>query len=97
MGRQKRCNYTDDFKEKIAKLVVGGQSKAQVSKEYGLSKATVHIWAATYERASNIGGTNNGNDEVAELTRLRNENMRLTVENSRLKASVFSNYVKEQF
>jgi len=85
MARKINANYTNEFREQIAKSVINGKSTAQVAKEHGLTKSIVYIWATMYKRTGGFCNIDNRNHAEAELIKLRTENERLTEENNSLK------------
>lgn len=78
--------YEEDFKRMIVELNQTGQSVRGLSKEYGLSEATIYKWKNLYTLNQSTGLTGK---ETAEL---RKENARLKEELEILKkaAAIFS-------
>ena len=75
--------YSQEFKETIVELYHNGQSVADLSSEYGVSKVTVCKWVKEH---SNIS------EEVeitpAELRKMKKENERLRMEIEILKKAM---------
>lgn len=70
-------------KEEAIKLVEeNGVKASKVSKEFGISAATLHRWLKEYRTVSS---NNLSVDEKAELKRLRSENRTLKLEKDLLK------------
>lgn len=78
--------YTIEFKELAVKRIKDGQSVSTVRKELGLSDQTLRNWikAAAEGKLSGPGGKVVTPEEM-ELSRLRDENLRLKRENEILK------------
>jgi len=85
MSKKNQSAYTDEFREQIAKLVEGGKSISQISKEYGVAKSTIHIWTEKYKKTGSFRDADNRSESEAELIRLRKENKQLLMENDILK------------
>jgi len=43
MANKNQVAYTDEFREQVAKLAIGGKPVSQIVKEYGIAKATVSV------------------------------------------------------
>ena len=78
-------DYTDDFREQIAKLVKSGKPVGQIEKEYQISKTTIYTWVRKYENSGSFREKNNRSADENELIRLRKENKRLLMEVDLLK------------
>lgn len=84
-GAGKRVRYSLEFKtDAVAMVVDGERTVADVAKALGLVEQTLGNWVrqARIDRGERAGLTT---DERAELTRLRRENARLTMERDLLK------------
>src|SRR5262249_28722331 len=84
-----RRKFDQDFKEGAVRLVRGtGRPIAQVAKDLGINEGTLGNWvnADSARRGKGSGGL--GEDERAELARLRKENAELAMERDVLKPSV---------
>jgi len=83
---KKYQNFTPEFREETAKLVINGQrSISQVAREYGLSDTTVGNWVRKY-RAAHAGDEPPLElSERARLRQLERENRELAMENAFLK------------
>ena len=83
-----RRNLDADFKEGAVRLVrETGEPIAQVAKDLGINKGTLGNWVNA-DRRRRDDGTELGEDERAELARLRRENAELAMERDVLKRSV---------
>ena len=83
-----RRNLDADFKEGAVRLVrETGEPIAQVAKDLGINKGTLGNWVNA-DRRRRDDGTELGEDERAELARLRKENAELAMERDVLKRSV---------
>ena len=85
-----RRKFDADFKEGAVRLVrETGKPIAQVAKDLGINEGTLGNWVNTDRRRRGDGGEL-GEDERAELARLRKENAELAMERDVLKRSVAS-------
>ena len=83
-----RRKFDQDFKEGAVRLVrETGKPIAQVAKDLGINAGTLGNWVNA-DRRRRGGGTELGEDERAELARLRRENAELAMERDVLKRSV---------
>jgi len=83
MGRQAR--YTDEFKRQIVNLQATGRSIADLSREYGISKASISTWCKQSATSGSFRASDNISDTEKELKKLQKENKRLLMENDILK------------
>jgi transposase len=85
---ESRRKFDQDFKEGAVRLVrETGRPVAQVAKDLGINEGTLGNWVNA-DRRRRGDGTELGEDERAELTRLRKENAELAMERDVLKRSV---------
>jgi transposase len=83
---QARRKFDEDFKQGAVRLVFEtGKPIAQVARELGVHEGTLGNWCAQERRRSGQGAL--GEDERAELARLRKENAELRVRCDVLKRS----------
>src|SRR5580693_7032279 len=83
-----RRKFDQDFKEGAVRLVrETGKPIAQVAKDLGINAGTLANWVNA-DRRRRGDGTELGEDERAELARLRKENAELAMECDVLKRSV---------
>src|SRR5215471_10768889 len=83
-----RRKFDQDFKEGAVRLVrETGRPIAQVAKDLGINEGTLGNWVKA-DRRRRGDGTELGEDEWAELARLRRENAELAMERDVLKRSV---------
>jgi len=54
MANKNQVAYTDEFREQVAKLAIGGKPVSQIVKEYGIAKATVSVWVAKYQTSGSF-------------------------------------------
>ena len=85
MSKKNQGDYSDDFREQIAKLVISGKPIAAIVKEYGIAKATVHNWARKYKETGSFRDKDNRSTEETEVLKLRKENKQLRMEVDLLK------------
>jgi len=87
MGETRR-KFDQDFKEGAVRLVrETGRPIARVAKDLGINEGTLGNWVNADKRRRGDGGEL-GEDERAELARLRKENAELAMERDVLKRSV---------
>ena len=77
---KKQPIYTADFKRKISELRESGKSIAELSREYGMSKATIMNWHKQYKTSGSFKASDNLSEGEKELRQLRKENKRLQME-----------------
>jgi transposase len=84
-----RRKFDEDFKEGAVRLVrETGKPIAQVARELGINDGTLGNWVNADRRRRDNGNGVLGEDERAELVRLRRENAELAMERDVLKRSV---------
>src|SRR5213594_3639745 len=84
-----RRKFDRDFKEGAVRLVrETGRPIAQVAEDLGINEGTLGNWVNADRRRRGGAGTELGEDERAELARLRKENAELAMERDVLKRSV---------
>ena len=83
-----RRKFDQDFKEGAVRLVrETGRPIAQVAKDLGINEGTLGNWVNA-DRRRHGDGSELGEDERAELVRLRKENAELAMERDVLKRRV---------
>ena len=85
MSKKNQVNYTDEFREQIAKLAISGKPVAHIVREYGIAKATVTSWVNKYENSGGFREKDNRTLQESELIKLRKENKQLRMEVDLLK------------
>ncbi len=84
-----RRKFDEDFKEGAVRLVrETGKPIAQVARELGINDGTLGNWVNAERRRRDNGDGALGEDERAELVRLRRENAELAMRCDVLKRSV---------
>jgi len=84
-----RRKFDEDFKIGAVRIVrETGKPIAQVARELGVNEGTLGNWCAQDRRRRGEGNGALGEDERAELQRLRRENAELAMERDVLKRSV---------
>jgi|GEM_PF-418321 len=86
---ESRRRFDQDFKEGAVRIVrETGKPVAQVARDLGVNKGTLGNWVNLDRRRRGEGNGALGEDERAELARLRRENAQLAMERDVLKRSV---------
>ena len=75
-----RPRYTPEFRRQIVELFRGGRTHSQLSKEFGCSTWAIRCWIKRADRDTGAGDGGLTTPEREELTRLRREIRRLTME-----------------
>jgi transposase len=82
---EKRRKFDQDFKDDAVRLVTEtGRTIAQVARDLGVNEGTLGNWVGL-DRRRGRGNGQLGEDERAELARLRRENAELGMERDVLK------------
>ena len=74
-------NYSEEFKRQIVALRESGRRTVDLSREYGVSKHSINVWAKQYANSGKFGVVENLSDGEKELRILRKENKQLRMEN----------------
>lgn len=85
MPKKNQTDYTDEFREQIARLVISGKPALQIVREYGVSKPTIYEWVKKYDHTGSFRNKDNRSADEEELIRLRKENKQLKMEVDLLK------------
>lgn len=89
MGTRKYRKFDEDFKQGAVRLVLeSGKPIAQVARDLGVNDGTLGNWVARARRERDGSTAQLGEDERAELVRLRRENTELRMQRDVLKRSV---------
>ena len=86
-----RKNYTKEFKLGAARMVVDEKVKAaKVARDLGVSDSSLTKWVADYRKHGNgaFPGTGSLSPSDDEISRLKKENRRLTMERDLLKKTL---------
>src|SRR4029453_1950442 len=85
---ESRRKFDEDFRVGAVRIVrETGKPIAQVARELGINEGTLANWCAKDRRARGEGSGGLGEDERAELERLRKENAELTMQRDVVKRS----------
>lgn len=74
-------SYPPDFREKVVELARTGRKLDDLADEFGLARQTVRNWVKQAELDAGRRSDGLTTEERSELSRLRRENKRLTIEN----------------
>jgi transposase len=74
-------SYPPDFREKVVELARAGRPLDDLAHEFGLARQTVRNWVKQADLDAGRRSDGLTSEERAELSRLRRENKRLTIEN----------------
>jgi transposase len=86
---ESRRKFDQDFREGAVRIVrETGRPVAQVARELGVNEGTLGNWVMLDRRRHGDGNGGLGEDERAELVRLRRENAELAMERDVLKRSL---------
>jgi transposase len=80
-----QSEYTDEFREQIAKLKLSGRSNEDLMKTYGISRTSINTWAKMYDKSGSFRQKDNESDLEKEVKTLRKENQQLKMEADLLK------------
>lgn len=81
MSRRPRRQFTDEYKAEVVELVrTSGKSPGQIAKDLDLTETAVREWVAKAKGEAPRKEGPVGEDERAELNRLREENRVLKME-----------------
>lgn len=74
-------SYPPDFREKVVALARNGRRLDDLAREFGVARQTVRNWVKQADLDSGRRRDGLTSEEQAELSRLRRDNKRLTIEN----------------
>ena len=84
MSQPTTKKYPAEFKERAVKLAVeSDQSIAQTARDLGVNENTLHTWIGKYHRAERQEQQLQDEHLYEELKRLRKENVRILLANSK--------------
>jgi transposase len=81
MARKHPRSYPPDFRQKVVELARSGRRFDDLATEFQLARQTVRNWAKQANLDAGLRTDGLTTEERAELSRLRRENKRLTIEN----------------
>jgi transposase len=90
MGKSRR-SFTPEYKDEAVRLVINtGRRPAEVARELGITEQSLGRWVNAFKARQSAGDGVLGENERAELLRLRRENADLKLDRAFLKkASIF--------
>jgi transposase len=74
-------SYPPDFRQKIIALARSGRRHDELAREFNLAPQTVRNWCKQHEVDAGTRSDGLTSEERAELSKLKRENKRLTIEN----------------
>jgi len=74
-------SYPPDFRQKIIALARSGRRHDELAREFNLAPQTVRNWCKQRELDTGTRSDGLTSEERAELSKLKRENKRLTIEN----------------
>ena len=77
---KKKIKYEDSFKKQIVNLFKNGKSVLEISKEYGISRASVYKWVKENDNTGSFRACDNRTLEENELIKLKKQNKQLEME-----------------
>ena len=81
MTRRERREYTDEFKEQMVKLYQNGKPKADLVREYELTRSTLNRRIQQHQNSGSFREKDNRTEQEQELIRLWIELQQLRMEN----------------
>jgi transposase len=85
MSKKNQNNYTDEFREQIAKLYMSGKPTGEIVREYGVTKTSIYSWVKKLDNSGSFRDKDNLSPQEAELIQLKKENKQLKMEVDLLK------------
>ena len=74
-------NYPPEFRQKLLELVHAGRSIGELASEFTLAPQTIRNWLKQDDLDAGVRTDGLTSEERTELSKLRRENKRLTLEN----------------
>jgi transposase len=84
-GRRLRRTFTDEFKQQIVDLYLGGKRKCDIVREYDIGNSTIDRWISQAKNSGSFREKDNRTAEENELIKLQKEIQQLKMENDILK------------
>lgn len=81
MAKQHPRSYPPDFRDKVVELARAGRAPDDLAHEFGLARQRVRNWIKQADLDAGRRSDGLTSEEHTELSRLRRENKRLTIEN----------------
>jgi transposase len=81
----KSTRYDDEFKKMILELHKSGKPLSEITREYGVSNATIYKWKSLYSPIQTNNGEVTNNDEIRKL---KKKMLQLQEENEILKKAI---------
>lgn len=83
--RRERREFTEEFKLQMVNLYKNGKTKAELVREYDLTRSALEKWIKNYNYSGSFKACDNKTEEEKELLKLKKENQQLKMENDILK------------
>ena len=81
MARKHPRSYPPDFRHKVVELARTGRPYDDLAREFELAQQTVRNWVKQADLDAGVRSDGLTTEERRELSKLRRENKRLTIEN----------------
>lgn len=81
MARKHPRSYPPDFRQKVVELARSGRRYDDLAREFELAQQTVRNWIKQADLDAGVRSDGLTTEERRELSKLRRENKRLTIEN----------------
>ena len=81
MARKRTRSYPPDFRQKVVELARSGRRVDDLAAEFELARQTVRNWIRQSQLDAGLRADGLTTEERNELSKLRRENKRLTIEN----------------
>ena len=85
--KRERREFSDEFKNQMFQLYQAGKSKADIVKEYNLTRSALTRWINQAQLTGSFKEKDNRTPENTELIKLRKEVQQLRMENDILKVA----------
>ncbi|EOL05652.1 transposase [Enterococcus faecium EnGen0159] len=85
MSKRTRRTFSQEFKQQIVNLYLGGKPRVEIIREYELTASAFDKWVKQFKMSGSFKEKDNLTPEQKELLELRKRNQQLEMENDILK------------